>query len=46
VLRKQAVTSALIGASSVPQLEDSLAALHNLKFSDEELNKIESILKA
>jgi len=45
VLRKPVVTSALIGASSVKQLEDNLASLNNLKFSDEELNKIESILK-
>ena len=45
VLRKPAVTSALIGASSVKQLEDNLASLNNLKFSDEELNKIEDILK-
>jgi L-glyceraldehyde 3-phosphate reductase len=46
VLRKPAVTSALIGASSVQQLEDNLAALNNLKFSDDELEKIESILKS
>jgi L-glyceraldehyde 3-phosphate reductase len=46
VLRKPAVTSALIGASSVKQLEDNLASLKNLKFSDEELDRIESILKA
>ena len=45
VLRKPAVTSALIGASSVKQLEDNLAALNSLKFSDEELDRIESILK-
>jgi L-glyceraldehyde 3-phosphate reductase len=45
VLRKPAVTSALIGASSVKQLEDNLASLNNLKFSDEELDKIESYLK-
>jgi L-glyceraldehyde 3-phosphate reductase len=45
VLRKPAVTSALIGASSVKQLEDNLAALNNLSFSDEELERIESILK-
>ncbi len=45
VLRKPAVTSALIGASSVQQLEDNLAALNNLEFSDEELNKIDEILK-
>ena len=45
VLRKPAVTSALIGASSVQQLEDNLAALKNLSFGEEELNQIESILK-
>ena len=44
-LRKPAVTSSLIGASSVKQLEDNLAALNNLNFSDEELDRIESILK-
>jgi L-glyceraldehyde 3-phosphate reductase len=46
VLRKPGVTSALIGASRVKQLEDNLASLNNLNFSDEELDKIESILKA
>jgi L-glyceraldehyde 3-phosphate reductase len=45
-LRKPAVTSSLIGASSVKQLEDNLAALNNLKFSDEELEKIEETLKS
>ena len=45
-LRKPAVTSSLIGASSVKQLEDSLAALNNLKFSEEELSKIEEILQS
>ncbi len=44
-LRSPVVTSALIGASSVGQLEDNLAALNNLKFSEEELKKIEEILK-
>src|SRR5574341_429447 len=46
VLRKPAVTSALIGASSVKQLEDNLAAVNNLRFSDDELDQIESILKS
>ena len=45
VLRKPAVTSALIGASSVKQLEDNLAALSNLKFSDDELRQIDKILE-
>ena len=44
-LRKPAVTSALIGASSVKQLEDNLASLNNLQFSDQELDRIESILR-
>jgi len=43
-LRNPVVTSSLIGASSVKQLEDNLSALDNLKFSDEELKKIEGIL--
>ena len=44
-LRNPVVTSALVGASSVSQLEDNLAALNNLKFSDDELGRIEKILK-
>jgi L-glyceraldehyde 3-phosphate reductase len=44
VLRKPQVTSALIGASSVQQLEDNLAALNNLSFTDDELKTIEKIL--
>ncbi|MBT2521266.1 L-glyceraldehyde 3-phosphate reductase [Arthrobacter sp. ISL-28] len=35
------VTSALIGASSVGQLEDSLSAINNLDFSPEELSAID-----
>ncbi|WP_433874470.1 aldo/keto reductase [Sinomonas atrocyanea] len=38
------VTSALIGASSVQQLEDSLGALGTLSFSTEELDRIDAIL--
>jgi L-glyceraldehyde 3-phosphate reductase len=45
VLRKPQVTSALIGASSVQQLEDNLAALDKLKFSEDELQQIEKVLK-
>ena len=45
VLRKPQVTSALIGASSVQQLDDNLAALNNLVFSADELNEIDAILK-
>ncbi len=44
VLRKPQVTSALIGASSVAQLEQNLGALANLSFSQGELDSIETIL--
>ena len=44
VLRKPTVTSALIGASRVSQVEDAVATLNRLDFSQEELNAIESIL--
>ena len=45
VLRKPQVTSALIGASSVGQLEDNLGTLKNLSFSEAELQEIEKILQ-
>jgi L-glyceraldehyde 3-phosphate reductase len=41
VLRDPRVTSALIGASSVEQLDDNLGALDRLDFSDEELAEID-----
>jgi L-glyceraldehyde 3-phosphate reductase len=41
VLRDERVTSVLIGASSVAQLEDSAAAVANLRFSDAELEEID-----
>ena len=40
-LRDPRVTSVLIGASSVAQLDDSLGALDNLEFSDDELAQID-----
>lgn len=45
VLRGGRVTSALIGASRVSQIEDNVAALQNLEFTKEELDRIEAILK-
>jgi L-glyceraldehyde 3-phosphate reductase len=42
VLRKGRVTSALVGASSVAQLENSIGALANLQFSDTELSLIDN----
>ncbi len=41
VLRDPRVTTALVGASSVAQLDDSLAALDNLEISPEELERID-----
>jgi len=41
VLRDPRVTSALIGASSVAQLEDNLGALEKLDFDDEDLAEID-----
>ncbi len=41
VLRDPRVTSVLIGASSVGQLENSLGALDNLSFDDAELERID-----
>ena len=40
-LRDRRVASTLIGASSVAQLEDNIAALENLSFSAEELDEID-----
>jgi L-glyceraldehyde 3-phosphate reductase len=45
VLRHKTVTSALIGASRVEQIDDAVGTLKHLDFSSEELGKIESILK-
>ncbi|MFC0878208.1 L-glyceraldehyde 3-phosphate reductase [Saccharicrinis sp. FJH2] len=44
LLKDHRVTSVLIGASSVGQLEDNLAALNNLSFSADEQELIESVL--
>jgi L-glyceraldehyde 3-phosphate reductase len=40
-LRDPRVTSALIGASSVAQLEENVAALDRLDFTEEELEEID-----
>lgn len=44
VLRDPRVTSALVGTSKVSQVDDNVAALKNLKFSAEELRRIDGIL--
>ena len=43
VLRRPEVTSALIGASRVEQIEENLATLRNLHFSEGELREIETL---
>jgi L-glyceraldehyde 3-phosphate reductase len=44
VLRHKEMTSVLIGASTVGQIEDAVGTLQHLEFSEEELQRIETIL--
>jgi len=44
VLRHKVITSALMGASRVRQIEDNVAALDHLEFTAQELNAIEQVL--
>lgn len=43
VLRHPEVTTALIGASDIDQIEQNVKALDNLKFSEDELRQIDEI---
>ena len=45
ILRQPQVASVLVGASSSTQLKENVKALDGLGFSDEELQKIEGIIK-
>jgi L-glyceraldehyde 3-phosphate reductase len=45
VLRQSAVTSVLIGASRVQQIEECVGTLENVAFTKEELEKIDTILE-
>lgn len=45
VLRGGKVTSALIGASKISQIEDAVASLNAPELSAEELEQIETILR-
>jgi L-glyceraldehyde 3-phosphate reductase len=45
VLRDGRMTSALIGASRVEQIEQNVAALSNLQFSQDELTRIDGALR-
>lgn len=44
ILKDKRITSVLVGASSVEQLDDNLKCLENLQFSNDELKEINSIL--
>jgi L-glyceraldehyde 3-phosphate reductase len=46
VLRHQTVTSALVGASRVAQIEEDVAALNRLELSEEEITAIDRIVGA
>ncbi|NNL00797.1 MAG: L-glyceraldehyde 3-phosphate reductase [Eudoraea sp.] len=46
VLRDKRVTSVIIGASKVSQIEDAVGILEKMKFTPEELKMIEEILQA
>ncbi|MBL8061632.1 MAG: aldo/keto reductase, partial [Anaerolineales bacterium] len=46
VLRHEEMTSVLIGASKVSQIEDAVGMLSKLEFSGDELREIEKILKS
>lgn len=46
LMKDKRITTVLIGASSVAQLDDNLACLENLNFSSGELKEIETILKS
>ncbi len=45
ILRLPGITSALIGASNVKQVEENAAALDNLEFTREELDQIDGLTK-
>ncbi|MFT5452391.1 MAG: L-glyceraldehyde 3-phosphate reductase [Enterobacterales bacterium] len=45
VLKHPAMTSVILGASSVQHINDAVSALHNLEFSAKELDAIDTILK-
>ena len=44
-IRDSAITSALIGARTVKQLKENLAALDNLEFSKKEIKEINKTAK-
>jgi len=45
ILRLPGITSALTGSSNVGQVEENVAALKNVEFSEEELRKIDELTR-
>ena len=45
VLKDDIVTSVLTGASKAEQVLDNIAAIRNIEFCDEELEKIDKVVK-
>lgn len=45
ILRFKTITSVLVGTSSVKQIEENVAVINNLQFSEDEFNRIEAVLK-
>jgi L-glyceraldehyde 3-phosphate reductase len=45
ILRLPGITSALTGSSSVKQVEENVAALKGLEFSEDELRKIDELTR-
>jgi L-glyceraldehyde 3-phosphate reductase len=43
VIRQEAITTALVGASSLRQLQENVAALSNLAFGEDELRRIDAL---
>ena len=46
ILNNNTITSVLIGASRISQLEENLSAIDNLSFTNEELEKIDMVLSS
>jgi len=46
LLKDKRITSVLIGVSSVEQLDNNLASLNNLDYTETELKDIHTILKS
>jgi L-glyceraldehyde 3-phosphate reductase len=45
LMKDKRITTVLIGASSVRQLDDNIDCLQNISLSEDELNQVEKILR-